>query len=157
MSESAYCQGLLGSDPLAANALTSARRFRDLKAMILRFATDVAVPWTNNQAERDLHSGKIQQRTSGGCWRTLAGIADFAVVTSHLSTASKWGQDKVDVLHQLFTPVPGSHPQSTLLMNGYTRTQQVLYRGRTARAAVTREPFVSASVTSSYTVFFIVE
>ncbi len=31
------------------------------------------------------------------------GIADFAVVTSHLSTATKGGQDKVDVLHQLFT------------------------------------------------------
>jgi hypothetical protein len=34
---------------------------------------------------------------------TLAGIADFAVVISYLSTATKWGQDKVDVLHQLFT------------------------------------------------------
>jgi transposase len=26
-------------------------------------------------------------RTSGGCWRTLEGLADFAIVQSYLSTA----------------------------------------------------------------------
>jgi transposase len=46
---------------------------------------------------------KIQQRTSGGAWRTLAGIADFAIVQSYLSTATKWGLDSLDVLTQLFT------------------------------------------------------
>lgn len=71
--------------------------------MILRFVTDLAVPFTNNQAERDVRPVKIQQRTSGGCWRTLEGIADVAVVASYLSTATKWGPDKIDVLHQLFT------------------------------------------------------
>jgi len=39
----------------------------------------------------------------GGCWRTLAGLADFAVVRSYLSTAAKWGLDSYDVLTQLFT------------------------------------------------------
>ena len=29
--------------------------------------------------------------TSGGCWRTLQGLIDFAVVQSYLSTATKWG------------------------------------------------------------------
>ena len=71
--------------------------------MILRFVVDLAVPFTNNQAERDLRPVKIQQRTSGGCWRTLAGIADFAVVQSYLSTGTKWGLDTLDVLNQLFT------------------------------------------------------
>jgi transposase len=41
--------------------------------------------------------------TSGGCWRTLEGLADFAVVQSYLSTAGKWGKDHLDVLGQLFT------------------------------------------------------
>ena len=89
--------------PLAKDALTLARRFRDHEDMILRFVVDLAVPFTNNQAERDVRPAKIQQRTSGGCWRTLAGLADFAVVQSYLSTATKWGLDSFDVLTQLFT------------------------------------------------------
>ena len=89
--------------PLAADALTLAKRFRKHETMILRFVVDLAVPWTNNQAERDVRPVKIQQRTSGGAWRTLAGIADFAVVQSYLSTATKWGLDTLDVLTQLFT------------------------------------------------------
>lgn len=89
--------------PLARDALTLARRFRDHEDMILRFVVDLAVPFTNNQSERDVRPAKIQQRTSGGCWRTLAGVADFAVVRSYLSTAAKWGLDSYDVLTQLFT------------------------------------------------------
>ena len=56
--------------------------------MILRFATDLPVGSTSNQAERDIRPVKVQQRTSGGCWRTLDGLADFAVVQSYLSTAA---------------------------------------------------------------------
>lgn len=89
--------------PLARDALTLARRFRDHEDMILRFVVDLAVPFTNNQSERDIRPTKIQQRTSGGCWRTLAGLADFAVVASYLSTATKWGLDSYDVLTKLFT------------------------------------------------------
>jgi transposase len=89
--------------PLARDAHALARRFRDHQDMILRFMTDLAVPFTNNQAERDLRPVKIQQRTSGGTWRTLAGLADFAVVQSYLSTARKWGIDSYDALTRLFT------------------------------------------------------
>ena len=89
--------------PLARDAATLARRFRDHQDMILRFVVDLAVPFTNNQAERDLRPVKIQQRTSGGTWRTLAGLADFAVVQSYLSTARKWGIDSIDALTRLFT------------------------------------------------------
>jgi transposase len=100
--------------PLARDALTLARRFRDHEDMILRFVIDLAVPFTNNQSERDIRPTKIQQRTSGGCWRTLAGLADFAIVTSYLSTATKWGLDSYDVLTQLFTTgawlPPGAEP-----------------------------------------------
>jgi transposase len=56
--------------------------------MILRFTTDLAVGFTSNQAERDVRPVKVQMRTSGGCWRTLAGLADFAIVQSYLSTAA---------------------------------------------------------------------
>jgi len=89
--------------PLATDALTLARRFQNHEDMILRFVIDLAVPFTNNQAERDVRPVKIQQRTSGGAWRTLQGLADFAIVQSYLSTATKWGLDHYDALYQLFT------------------------------------------------------
>jgi len=90
--------------------LTLARRFRDHETMILRFCTDLTVPWTNNEAERTCRPVKVQQRTSGGCWRTLEGIAQFAIVQSYLSTARKWGLDQLDVLRQLFTTGPWLPP-----------------------------------------------
>ncbi len=99
--------------PLAQDALTLAKRFRNHEDMILRFVVDLAVPFTNNQSERDVRPAKIQQRTSGGCWRTLTGVADFAVVQSYLSTATKWGLDSFDVLAQLFTTGAWLPPTAT--------------------------------------------
>ncbi len=83
-----------------------ARRFRDHQDMILRFTTDLAIGFTSNQAERDVRPVKVQMRTSGGCWRTLEGLADFAIVQSYMSTAAKWGIDALDALTQLFTDGP---------------------------------------------------
>jgi transposase len=88
------------------DGLRLARRFRDHQNMILRFATDLAVGFTSNQAERDVRPVKVQMRTSGGCWRTLEGLADFAIVQSYLSTATKWGIGQLDALTQLFTDGP---------------------------------------------------
>ena len=87
----------------AKDGLRLARRFRDNQDMILRFATDLAVGFTSNQAERDVRPVKVQQRTSGGCWRTLDGLADFAIVQSYLSTAAKWGT------HQTRRATPALH------------------------------------------------
>ena len=77
--------------------------------MILRFATDLAVPWTNNQAERDVRPVKIQQR-NGGCWRTLQGLTEFAVVHSYLSTATKWAKTNTTPSSNSSPPAPG-YPQ----------------------------------------------
>jgi len=95
---------------IAEDGLTLARRFRDHEDMILRFATDLAVGFTSNQAERDVRPVKVQQRTSGGTWRTLAGLADFAIVRSYLSTAAKWRIDALDALTQLFETGPWLPP-----------------------------------------------
>ena len=88
---------------LAAKARTLITRFRRYEDMILRFATDLTVPFTNNEAERACRPVKIQQRTSGGAWRTLQGLTDFAIVQSYLDTATKWGHNKLDALRELFT------------------------------------------------------
>ena len=89
--------------PLAQRARTLIARFGRYEDMILRFAVDLSVPFTNNEAERSCRPVKVQQRTSGGAWRTLQGLIDFAIVASYLDTATKWGRDKLDVLRELFT------------------------------------------------------
>ena len=110
----AVAKGITGNQgkrrKTAKDGLRLARRFRDHQDMILRFATDLAVGFTSNQAERDVRPVKVQQRTSGGCWRTLDGLADFAIVQSYLSTAAKWGLSKLDALRQLFTTGPWLPP-----------------------------------------------
>jgi transposase len=95
---------------IALDGARLARRFRDHEDMILRFATDLAVGFTSNQAERDVRPVKVQQRSSGGTWRTLLGLADFAVVQSYLSTTSKWGIGALDALTMLFTSGPWLPP-----------------------------------------------
>lgn len=96
--------------PLADQARALIARFRRYEDMILRFATDLTVPFTNNTAERAVRPVKVQQRTSGGCWRTLQGLTDFATVRSYLDTAAKWGIDALHALEQLFTTGPWLPP-----------------------------------------------
>jgi transposase len=72
---------------------------------VLRFLDDLRVPFTNNQAERDLRMVKLQQKISG-CWRTRTGAEAFLVVRSYLSTARKQGLNPLDVLCRLFQGNP---------------------------------------------------
>jgi transposase len=88
----------------AKDARRIARRFRSFEDLILRFATrpDLDI-FPSNEAERTIRPVKVQQRGSGGSWRTLEGLAGFALVQSYLSTATKWGISKLDALRDLFT------------------------------------------------------
>ena len=103
LASSGLAANLYRRTATARDARRIARRFLNFEDMILRFATrpDLDI-FTNNQAERTIRPVKVQQRSSGGCWRTLEGLADFAVVQSYLSTASKWGLSKLDALRDLF-------------------------------------------------------
>jgi transposase len=58
------------------------------KQDVLRFLSDPAVPFTNNQAERDGRMMKLRQKISGG-FRCVDGAAEFATIRSVLSTARK--------------------------------------------------------------------
>jgi len=91
---------------LAGLARTLANRFETRREMIIRFTTNLQVSFTNNVAERAVRPVQVQQRSSGGCWRTLEALADFAVVQSYLSTAGHWGISRFEALYCVFTAGP---------------------------------------------------
>ena len=74
-------------------------RLSTRKQDTLRFLHDPAVPFTNNQAERDGRMMKVKQKISGG-FRCDASAADFAVIRSFISTAKKQGWDIIQALTQ---------------------------------------------------------
>jgi transposase len=98
-----------GTTILHQRGITLANRFDKHRDMILRFLVDLAVPFTNNSAEREVRGAKVHQRVAG-CWRTLAGLADYAVIHSYLSTTAKWGIGHLDALTQLFRGEPWLPP-----------------------------------------------
>jgi transposase len=64
---------------------------------VLRFLTNLTVPFTNNLAEQDGRMMKVQQKVSGG-FRSEDGAKNFAIIRSVLSTARKQGWSLIDTL-----------------------------------------------------------
>jgi len=65
--------------PLQERGRSLANRFDTHRDMILAFLHDLSIPFTNNAAEREIRPVKVKQR-AGGSWRTLDGLADFAII-----------------------------------------------------------------------------
>jgi transposase len=74
-------------------------RLANRRQDVLRFLTDPNVPFTNNQAERDVRMMKVKQKISGS-FRSLEGALDFAVIRSFISTAKKQGWNVIQALTQ---------------------------------------------------------
>jgi hypothetical protein len=60
------------------------------------------VPFTNNQAERDLRGVKVKQKVSG-CFRTMAGAIVYARLQGVILTFRKRGENVLENLRRLFS------------------------------------------------------
>ena len=89
-------------------ALNLLNRMLKLRIEILRFIHDFDIPFTNNQAERDLRMTKVHLKISGG-FRSEAGAQIFALFRGYIGTAKKHGQRVFTALKNLYN---SSHNES---------------------------------------------
>ena len=81
-----------------------ALRFKALKTGVLLFLNDLTVPFTNNEAERDLRMTKVRQKVSG-CFRTEEGAENFCILRTVIETARKQGWDIMQTLRTAPDPL----------------------------------------------------
>lgn len=75
-------------------------RLIEYKAEVCRFADNSLVPFTNNQAERDLRMVKMKNKVIG-TFRSQQGAKDFLTLKSLTSTAAKAGFTAFDAFLSL--------------------------------------------------------
>jgi transposase len=80
-------------------------RFRDHPDSILAFMRDLAVPFDNNQSERDLRMMKLRQKISG-TFRSFQALVNFCRIRGYVSTARKNGLNALDALQRVFLGNP---------------------------------------------------
>src|SRR5207245_10164195 len=72
---------------------------------VLALLDDLRIPFTNNQAERDLRWAKVQQKISG-TFRSATGVTAFCRIRSYLSTMQKQGHSMLSALTAVFHAQP---------------------------------------------------
>lgn len=82
---------------------------RDREADVLRFAHDLKVPATSNQAERDLRPAKTQQKISGRLTSEQR-TTDRYRIRGYLSTAAKHSRNAMDALRDAILGHPWMPP-----------------------------------------------
>ena len=94
-----------GSRPGERKARLLLEVLRDRQTDVLRFAHDLAVPPTSNQAERDLRPSKCQQNVSGRL-TSEDRTRDRYTIRGYLSTAVKHGRNALTVLRDVLLGRP---------------------------------------------------
>ncbi len=80
-------------------------RLLEHKDAVLAFARYAEVPFTNNQAERDVRPAKVKQKIAG-CFRTIRGAQVYARIQSFISTTRK---HQLNVFNELVATFGGSN------------------------------------------------
>jgi len=94
-----------GSRPGERKARLLLEVLRDRQTDVLRFAHDLAVPPTSNQAERDLRPSKCQQNVSGRL-TSEDRTRDRYTIRGYVSTAIKHGRNAMTVLRDALLGTP---------------------------------------------------
>ncbi|MBU6149202.1 MAG: IS66 family transposase [Verrucomicrobia bacterium] len=76
-------------------------RLKTKKSWVLMFIYDPLIPFTNNQAERDIRMAKVQQKVSG-CFRTFEGARIFCLIRSFVLSMNRQGKNVQDAIEDLF-------------------------------------------------------
>jgi transposase len=98
-----------GTKPGERKARLLLEVLRDREDDVLRFAHDLRVPATSNQAERDLRAAKIQQKISGRLTSEQR-TTDRYLIRGYLSTAAKHGRNMMDTLRDAIVGRPWMPP-----------------------------------------------
>jgi transposase len=75
------------------------------EAAVLRFASQAEVPFTNNQAERDIRQVKVKQKSGSG-FRATSGSESFSRIHSFISTLRKQGRKVFEELQAIIAGKP---------------------------------------------------
>jgi transposase len=95
-------RGGRGKQSAAKNLLDELLRRAE---QVLAFLDDLSIPFTNNQAERDLRMVKVQQKIAG-TFRSEEGATAFCRIRSYLSTMRKQGHAMLAALAAVFAGQP---------------------------------------------------
>ena len=85
--------------PKKSKARNLVERLQARAEAVLRFLHDFRVPYSNNQAERDMRMVKTQQKISG-TFRSKTAAEEFFRIRSYISTVRKQGLPVLDCLRQ---------------------------------------------------------
>lgn len=87
-------------------------RLQKHKKSVLAFLTAKKIPFTNNQAERDIRMMKVKQKISG-CFRTMCGANIFCKIRSFISTIYK---QNLNVLAEIAAVIGGKRSLNFLTL-----------------------------------------